>query len=73
MYVSFPAEIKSLQSNLTLEQILEREVNLRMEVAGMDVYVLNSIVELELVNVQFLIKIFCTFMFYFRFKKWRTN
>ncbi|XP_027361713.1 homologous-pairing protein 2 homolog [Abrus precatorius] len=30
------AEIKSLQSNLTLEQIYEREVNLRMEVKEME-------------------------------------
>ncbi|KAG2377119.1 pairing-like protein [Vigna angularis] len=30
------AEIKSLQSNLTLEQIFEREVNLRLEVAVVD-------------------------------------
>ncbi|XP_061375140.1 homologous-pairing protein 2 homolog [Gastrolobium bilobum] len=30
------AEIKSLQSNLTLEQICEREVNLRMEVQEME-------------------------------------
>jgi len=34
------AEIKSLQSNLTLEQIFEREVNLRLEVTDVDACVL---------------------------------
>ncbi|KAK7310035.1 hypothetical protein RJT34_07232 [Clitoria ternatea] len=35
--IDVESEIKSLQSNLTLEQIHEREVNLRMEVADVEV------------------------------------
>jgi hypothetical protein len=43
------AEIKSLQSNLTLEQICEKEVDLRMEVANVVFCVPFYIVEKEVV------------------------
>jgi hypothetical protein len=44
------AEIKSLQSNLTLEQICEKEVDLRMEVANVVSFCVPFyIVERELV------------------------
>jgi len=43
------AEIKSLQSNLTLEQISEKEIDLRMQVNNVVVHVPFYIVEREFV------------------------